>query len=459
MRSSKNLKQTLFENSPPFLQRGLINLEAIRRDRFRRYGDYDSELGFYNPVWYATEPVLQMGYQLQRLQDLLHCARTHVPYYRGTLPNITLNSLADLRHIPILEKKSMREAPLSFIDERLSKNEVSLWSTSGSTGTPLRYYHDRTITRAHQAVADSLLAYFGCNPGARRIRFSGVMVAPFEKTSPPYWAYIDWYRQLQCSAFHLSTKTCKDYLDALKHAEVTFGTGYATSWHMLASYINELGETVPPLKAIVTDSEGITPEQQAFVEQAFSCPVYQTYGTGEVGQVVMQCGKKRYHVLTRACIAEVLDDNDQPVLPGHTGRIVITDLTGLHTPFIRYSTGDLATVSEKPCDCGWNTPVWSEIVGRIDDRIRTPDGRWIGRLSHITKQGIGIRESQIVQTAADAIEIRVVAASQFDANSMDIVLDSAHRYVGAAMKVSWRLVDSLPRTRNGKLKHVVREVD
>lgn len=459
MLSSANLLQTIFDRSPRLVKRAMINLEAIRRDRFRRYGDYAAELRFYDPAWYASASELQETFQLQRLNDLLHSAKTHVPYYRDTLPTIELNSLGDLRTIPILEKKEIHAAPLSFVDERLSKKDLYLCSTSGSTGTPLCYFHDRTITRAHQAVADSLLAFFGCGFGGRRARFSSVMVTASDQTSPPYWIYIDWYRQLQCSTYHLSPRTCKDYLEALKRSKVTYGTGYTTAWHLLAGYTHDSGESPPPLKAIFTDSEGITLEQQALVEKVFSCPVFQTYGTGEVGQVVMQCSNKRYHILTRACVAEVLDENDQPVLPGQTGRVVITDLTGLHTPFIRYSTGDLATPSADTCDCGWNTPIWSEIVGRIEDWIQLPDGRRISRLDHISRVGIGILESQIAQTAPDSIEIRVVPTNQFDAESMGAVLDTAQRFLGFSMKVSWRLVDKLPRTRSGKLKYVIRETD
>lgn len=99
------------------------------------------------------------------------------------------------------------------------------------------------------------------------------------------------------------------------------------------------------------------------------------------------------------------------------------------------------------------------IEGRIDDRIKTPDGRWIGRLSHVTKPGIGIKESQIAQVARDRIVIRVVPAADFVPASMTAVIEAARRYLGPTMQIEWEIVERLPRTRAGKLRHVVREIE
>lgn len=458
LRHSLPSQHQIYLASPRVVRRLLANLEAWRRDRLRRYGDYAGALATYDPSWYArTSPAAQQAYQFPRLLQLVAAARSHVPYYRSRLPELPLRSLDDLAQLPILEKDAIRRNPLALVAEGTPPRSLWQVSTSGSTGTPLRYYHDRTITRAHQAVADALLAMHGCRFGERRVRISGVVTAPFEQTEPPFWEYIDYYRQLQCSAYHLSRRTFAAYLDSMWDARVQYGTGYATAWHQLASYILESGLPPPPLRAIVTDSEGITVEQQELVERAFGCPVYQTYGLGETGQVAMQCRARRYHVLTQACIVELLDEHGRPVAPGETGQVVVTDLTGLVTPFIRYRTGDLATAATTPCSCGWHSPSWTEVVGRLDDRVLTPDGRWIGRLSHVTKPGVGIQESQIAQVAPDELVIRVVPAADFAPGSMEAVVAAAHRYVGAQMRVRWERVESLPRTRAGKLRHVVRE--
>ena len=96
-------------------------------------------------------------------------------------------------------------------------------------------------------------------------------------------------------------------------------------------------------------------------------------------------------------------------------------------------------------------------MGRVDDYVVTPEGRKVGRLSHVTKPGIGIAESQIAQVSPDEVVIRVVPDNGFDPQSMFLVLDAAHRYLGNSVRVSWEKVDRLPRMKSGKLRHVVRE--
>lgn len=451
-------QQQIYDTAPRWLQRVLVNAEAVRREWFRRHGDYRRLVAAHDPAWYYRSRAEQEAWQLAQLNRLLVEARRRVPYYRRVLPDRPLASLAELPSLPLLSKEQIRRNPLDLVADDLDRRTLWPRKTSGSTGTPLTFYLDREATRNHQAPADAMLAALGCRFGEPRARFSGAYVAPYTRAKPPFWIWIDLYRQLQCSAYHLAPAFYPHYLRALREHSVVYGTGYPTAWHLLATYILESGDRPPPLRAIITDSEGISLEQQAVVEQAFGCPMVQTYGAGEIGQMAWQCEHRRYHVLSRATIAEVVDDAGQPVAPGETGQIVVTTFASSGTPFIRYQTGDLATLAADDCPCGRHSPSWLAIEGRIDDRIKTPDGRWIGRLSHVTKPGVGIKESQIAQVALDRIVIRVVPAPDFAPESMQAVVEAARRYLGPTMQIEWELVERLPRTRAGKLRHVVREI-
>lgn len=452
-------QRALFDAAPPPLRRVFANLEAVRRDWYRRYGNYREELRRFDPAWYrAASAEEQATYQAAQLARIVARARATVPHYRAALPADPIRTLDDLRRLPILEKEMVRRDPLALVAEGTPMRALWLNSTSGSTGMPLRYYQDRSATRSHQALSDALMAEQGCRLGERRVRISGVYLAPYEQTEPPFWIYIDFYRQLQCSAYHLGPRSYGAYLQAMRDARVVYGTGYATAWHQLAMHLLASGERPPALRAIFTDSEGITVEQQRSVERAFGCPVFQGYGTGEVWTVATQCEHRRYHVLTRSAIVEILDDAGRPVAPGETGQIIATDLTSAVTPFIRYRTGDLATLAPGPCPCGRHSPSWTAVEGRLDDRLLTPEGRWVRVGGHIIRPAVGVRESQIVQTAPARIVVRVVPAHDFDPASMELVLAEARRYLGEAMEVRWELADGLPRTRAGKLRHIVREI-
>jgi phenylacetate-CoA ligase len=452
-------QQLIFQRSPRPLQELLVNVEAWRRDWFRRYGDYAAEVRRFDASWYLrAHREEQAAHQLEQLRAIVDAARADVPWYREHLPALAIRHLDDLRQLPILEKDDIRANPRAFVRDGTPDRDLWMHSTSGSTGAPLYYYHDRLTTRTNQAVADAILEHYQCRVGDRRARISGVSVVPVSQQEPPFWIYVGHYRQLQCSAYHLSPATYPAYMQALREARVTYGTGYASAWHLLAAYILESGDRPPPMRAIFTDSEGISEAQQAVVEQAFGCPVLQTYGTGEVQQVAQQCERRRYHILTRNAIVEVLDDDGRPVAPGETGQVVVTSLTSATAPFIRYRTGDLATLEDSPCGCGWRSPSLSAIVGRLDDRLRTPDGRWVRIGGHLIRPAVGVKESQVVQVALDHVIVRVVPGPAFDRRSMDAVVAAGRQYLGDAVRVTWEEVATLPRTKAGKLRHIVREI-
>ena len=185
--------------------------------------------------------------------------------------------------------------------------------------------------------------------------------------------------------------------------------------------------------------------------------MYQTYGLGEVGQIAFQCSKRNYHVLPQAAYVEIIDDKDGNVSGQKIGEIAVTSLYAKKTPFIRYQTGDLGILIEKPCECGWHGQVLSQIIGRVDDYIVTEGGTKVTRLSHLIKPVKGVISSQIIQNSTSSLTINLIAGSEFDSKSMDIAVKEAKNYVGD-MHIKWNRVNELEKTENGKIRHVIRRI-
>lgn len=440
----------VFLKSPFFIKKLFINAEAIRRDTFRRFGNYDELLKKTDMKY-----IMESGYRAEQealFADLMSYVKDNVIRYE----DIDAVSLSELEKIPILSKKELIEDIDSNLSKDIDKNKCFKSVTSGSTGTPLTYYHDKEGIRNNYLYTDKMLELCGLTKDDKKVRISGVNIVPFDCTKPPFWIYINKYRQLQCSAYHMKEETYGSYLEAMIKNSVTFGTGYATAWYFLSEYVMKTGAKVPKLKAIVTDSEGISNEQQEIVKKAFDCPVYQTYGLSEIGQVGFQCKNGNYHFVPTTCIAEIVDEDFNKVKNGKQGQIILTSLLSKETPYIRYATGDLGIMGEGLCGCGWDTQYITEIVGRIDDYVLTKDGRKIGRLSHIIKDGKGVIESQLIQTDRDNLLIKVVAGEDFEQSSMEVVIQNAKNYLGQ-MNITWEKVPQLERTKNGKIKYVIRK--
>lgn len=450
-----NWQQRLYNVAPWVVREWLVAAEARRRNGFRRYGDYSAVRRQYSFDVYRNSSRAEIArVQQERLLAVVAAAQRQSPFYGSRLPERAVDRWSAT---PLLRKIDVRENVGRIADPSYPEREVWRGLTSGSTGTPLAFPVGREGIRARYAIQDNYYALHGCGYGQRRVRFGGVKIVPVSTTKPPFWIHNRPDNQLQMSAYHIDSATLAHYKRKLNQFKPVYVTGYAHAQYQVAQYLVETGPLTKAPRALFTDSEGAPIEHRQVIEAGFGAPCYDVYGLGEVGWVAAQCERRNYHILELSCLVETVNDAGEPVAPGELGRIVVTDLTQTYFPYIRYDTGDVGAIEEGECSCGLRTRILAGIEGRSDELIVTPRGRRIGRLSHVTKPGRGIRESQIVQTHADRIVIRIVAAPDFDPASMPAVVTVAHELLGAEMRVDWELVQAIPRTARHKFRHVVRE--
>jgi phenylacetate-CoA ligase len=157
--------------------------------------------------------------------------------------------------------------------------------------------------------------------------------------------------------------------------------------------------------------------------------------------VAFQCGCSRgYHVNAEAVILEVVDEVGKPVLPGHEGRLVLTNLNNYAMPFVRYATGDLGArwPNADACACGRGLPLLAYVKGRTSDQLVLPDGTalvmwYFTTLFRLTP---GIDAFQVRQTAPDKIRFLLVPGEDFGhlpsegSNGTTAGLHSLGSYVG-----------------------------
>ena len=158
------------------------------------------------------------------MNNLINYANLNVPYYSERKIN-ELERLDDIIYIPILTKNHIRNNR-DYLVAKTANIRSHLWrgNTSGSTGSPLSFYKDKKSMKSERESYDSYYKFLGCDISKNRVRISGVKIACFDKKKPPYWVYIDKYKQLQCSAYHISKNSYKQYLNEFKKREAEFGT-------------------------------------------------------------------------------------------------------------------------------------------------------------------------------------------------------------------------------------------
>jgi phenylacetate-CoA ligase len=404
-----------------------------------------------------TESELEV-WQQRELQAVLERASASVPHYRA---RVDADHLGGDPHVlsswPVLSKETVRSDPGPFVADGLNSSRLHGMQTSGSTGTPITVYVSTADLRRWYALSEA--RWLGWNGVGRLDRWAilgGRMVAAPGRSRPPFWVWNAPMRQLYLSSYHLAPSTVRDYCEAMRRHEVVYLLGYPSAIAELARGARETAVTCPPLKVVISNAEPLLPGQRKTIQEAFGCPVRDTYGMAEMVAAAGECERGSLHLWPEVGVVEVLDDNDRPVPPGETGRLVCTGLLNQHMPLIRYDVGDRGALAPpgEQCDCGRTLPILKGVEGRLDDVVITRDGRRIGRLDTVFKTDMPIRVAQIVQEKGMGLIVKVVPAPGYGDDTRALIKERLQDRVGV-MDIDIREVPSIPRGAAGKLRGVI----
>jgi len=403
--------------------------------------------------------------QIHLFKSILTHAIESVPYYQNNIKfrksEIEMISSMDmLRELPILEKRVLREAPEILISKSYDIERLIKINTSGTTGTPLTIYISPDARKKNYAFFGRSKQWAGINGFEKSITFGGRTIVPAEQKKPPYWRRNLLFNNTIFSSYHLSENTVGDYIKAIRGIGPVFIDSYPSSISFVADHLIRSSGDGIDVKAIITSAETLLDHQREKIERAFGCKVYDQYGSAEQVVLVCQCEKGSYHVNSEYGYLEILDRNNHPVKPGELGEFVCTGFTNNAMPLIRYKIGDMGILSNKKCDCGRQLPVIERIYGRNDDVLVTPDGRYIGRLDPIFK-GVEntIKESQIIQEKIDLIKVLIVRDKGYREKDGEFIIRELQKRMGPAVTCEIEHVDSIGRTKNGKYRAVICEVN
>jgi phenylacetate-CoA ligase len=263
--------------------------------------------------------------------------------------------------------------------------------------------------------------------------------------------------RIRLSAFDLDDDDMRDYWRRCMRFRPVWLYGYASLIHLFAEWIEMQGlEGVGlGLRAIVPTSEPLNERERARIGRVFGASVFDEYGCGEVGAIAYTCENGRLHVMTDNVAVECLDEDHRPAPPGKVGELVVTDLTNRAMPLLRYRLGDRVVMGDE-CDCGRGFPVIKQVLGRIHDVVFTPAGRrWHGEkidylMSQLYGERGGFRQYQVVQQAADQLQVRLVPDGPVPEElERRIIAYVSEKLDG--MRAEVVLVDRIERAPSGKI--------
>ena len=235
---------------------------------------------------------------------------------------------------------------------------------------------------------------------------------------------------------------------------------YPSNLREIAKHCAQEGIRFENLKGIDTVSEVMTPEIRAAVREAWGLTVTDMYTSAEIGYIALQCPEfEHYNIQSEVAYVEVLDENDRPCEPGQSGRVVVTPLHNIATPLVRYEVGDFAEVGP-PCPCGRGLPVINQVLGRVRNMLRYPDGKqvWPILSSGAFARIEAIQQHQVIQKSLDQLEVRLVACRSLTADETGALRDTLLKKLEHPFDIVFTYHDTIERAKSGKFEDFKSEV-
>jgi phenylacetate-CoA ligase len=312
------------------------------------------------------------------------------PFYRarweahGLRPG-DIRSLDDIGRLPMVAvedfKDSIKSHPPFGQHPGLTRADgahvpIKIQSSGGTTGMPRPTLFTPWEWEVQGIQGSRALWIQGARPG-------DMMQIP----ATLYTANLGWFFYLSClhwSGIAPVTTGSGNVTPSRRQLEIAFDWG-VNLWAAFPEYLLHLASVAEQEKLdlrklntrlIATflgpDLDG---SLRKMLEGAWHCPVFDNYGTHEVGLPAFECGERDgLHLMEDMFIVEVADvDTDQLLPDGQKGNLVMTSLYRHHPPLIRYNLRDYVRIvsdGTTRCGCGSATRKMDHFLGRSDDMVK-----------------------------------------------------------------------------------------
>jgi phenylacetate-CoA ligase len=278
------------------------------------------------------------------------------PFLRKRMPKVDLERLDHpevWRKIPILTKEDLRQIlPERFHDEfciQPRTKVVEYWRSGGATGRPIFYPRSAEDMQHNMLIFERAWALIGATADdCAHISFPlGVhpVAHLYARAAINLGIGTVW-----CGA---GTNTPSEtQLELIDHLKPTVWIGMASYGLHLANLAEAKGFNLKDsaVKKIIVAAEPLSPVKREKLERAWGAEVFDHFGMTEGALVSGEAvGHHGLHAFADMYFLEVIDDKTgAPVADGEFGSLIVTPLwSNSMTPFLRWSSGDLVSLSSQ----------------------------------------------------------------------------------------------------------------
>lgn len=309
--------------------------------------------------------------QLERLQSTLTRAYRQVKFYRHQFDRLNLRveavrDLGDLVRLPCTTRQDLSENyPYGLFAVPL-RDIVRILSSPGTTEKPLVVGY----TAQDVKLWLQLLARLYSAAGLTREDIVQLILPG---------GLANWRRDLQAGAEYLgasvipasSLNFAKELMVMRDYKTSVLVTTPPLARHLLTVMARmDLSPKELSLKKALLVAAPLPAMMRREIEEGFQIKTATAFGITEVmgPGLAFSCeADGGLHFSEDHFYPEIIDpDTGEPVPPGASGELVITTLSTVAFPLVRFRSGDRTSLITAPCPCGRTLVRLGEISGRVD---------------------------------------------------------------------------------------------
>ena len=400
-------------------------------------------------IYRRTRRSLEGTFTMDKLEVAVRKAVADVPYYRAQGYAAMLEGKDfDLSLLPVISKATVIGHEAEFVSSRFFKFLLRKEKTGGTTGVPMKLFYSPTLSIQRTVMPDILYDRF-TSRDMQIAMLRGVRPhnnAIYERIGP---------QKIAMSSYLINEGNVDDYLNVLCDENISIMTVFPSSISVLASHIEKVHGVCPstPLKVIFASSEVFDRTSKELVMRVFpGVEVVDYYCMSEFVTAAYSVGLGNYIFNNNYGYVELLDTGETAPNGNHICRIVATSIMNDTMPLIRYDTGDLV---ERDAH---NNIV--SIIGRVNHYAVNKNSELVPCIVIFSDTPmLHTLQYQYYQDTPGVLEIRVLPKSDFTQQDRLTMEKNMEDCFQDTMECRVVTVDSIPRTKAGKLKRMEQRLD
>lgn len=446
------------------LEKSVDRIKSLIPFELRYYPEFAQFKKFLSESQFWSKQELD-EYQYEKTKAILEHAQRNVPWYQKKFAEHGISAkdfvnLQDIKKFPLLTKEEIRDNLDQFISKGFSKRRLMYVTTGGSTAIPFGFYQPPSLEKIDLAFFQHHWNWVDC----RLTDLSVVLRGEFVGSENNFFSYKPLKKEWRFSTYFLNEKTFDFYFKKLNEIQPVFIQAYPSAAELFAQLMIERNLQLSfKLKAIMLGSENIYDEQINLIEKAFDTKVHTWYGQAErVCLAPWSKHSKLFHVFPQYGLTELIDASGNEITEeDETGEIVATGFHNFAMPFIRYRTMDLATHTNQLSPDGFNYRLFKRIEGRLQELIVTSTGRLISMtaINMHDETFDNVRQFQFYQDTPGKLLLKILPSQNFSEKDLSRIYDNIKFKLGKDTDLEIKIVDSIPRTKSGKLRFLDQKLE